>query len=76
MARRRLCRYLVVRRRDVLGYAEYFGPMVSDPRSSERDAERLYGKKGHTVEAVAWSKVTAAQRAECRRQEKERSGQR
>jgi hypothetical protein len=49
--------YLVVRTRDVLGYLEYLGPMYSKHADAQMDAERLYGKPGHTVTAFPWWKV-------------------
>lgn len=59
---RRVCRYIVIRTRDILGYQEHLGPVLSTPDDIHRDAERLYGKPGHTLSWVSWSKATKAQK--------------
>lgn len=55
---RRVCQYLVTRIRNIYGYAEHFGPVVSRPGDIRRDAQRLYGKDGYTLKWKAWSKAT------------------
>lgn len=54
--------YIVIRRRDIYGYLEHLGPMVSTPTSVEQDAKRLYGKPGYSVRWVALSRATESQK--------------
>ena len=63
---RRICRYAVIRKKNVLGYEEYFGPMVSSPQESRRDAERLYGKPGHSLKVIAWATTSSLVKRLCR----------
>lgn len=58
----RACEFLVLRIRDILGYVEYFGPMVSTPKMCQADAQRLYGKPGYRVKTLALSKCSKAQK--------------
>jgi hypothetical protein len=51
--------YLVIRRKLVLGYVEYLGPMYSMPSMCRADAERLYGKPGYYLEVVPWRKASS-----------------
>lgn len=62
----RHARYIVIRTRELLGYREYLGPVVSTPRTIHYDARRLYRKPGHRLRWVAWSRATAWQRSQCR----------
>jgi hypothetical protein len=60
--RRDACEFLVMRIRDILGYVEYFGPMVSCVKDCKADAERLYGKPGYRTKTLAWSKASQRQK--------------
>ncbi len=62
----RVCQYIVIRQHDLLGYVEYLGPMVSVPSSVWSDANRLFGKPGHTITWVSLSKATPQQKRECK----------
>jgi hypothetical protein len=60
---RRITTYVVIRTRDLFGYQEYLGPMVSCFRDRAGDARRLYGLRGHTLECVPVERLTDYQRA-------------
>lgn len=62
----RVCFYLVIRTRNVLGYQEFFGPMPSNPHEAQHDADRLYGKANHTITVVAWSKAKLWQKQQAK----------
>jgi hypothetical protein len=55
--RRTACQYLVVRERKVLGYREYFGPLLSCPADIAADARRLYGGDDYLLSWRPWSNV-------------------
>ena len=72
---KKISKYLVIRIREVLGYRDYFGPMVSYSRHGARtplrseaqaDAERLFGKPGHRVEIKPWSVAPKHEKAKVR----------
>ena len=55
-------KYLVIRIRDIYRYAEYFGPMVSCAKDRVQDAQRLYGRPGHTIKVISWRQANAYQK--------------
>jgi hypothetical protein len=50
-----VCQYLVIRERKVLGYREYFGPVISCPGDIAGDAQRLYGGDDYLLSWRPWS---------------------
>lgn len=66
--------YIVKRVHGLFGYTEFLGPVVSTPQDIEADATRLYGKAGHLLTWVAYSKASKAEREACARAYEERGG--
>ena len=51
-------KYIVIRRRNVLGYAEVLGPLLSNAHEVQAHAHRLFAKKDHTLEVIPWSQAS------------------
>lgn len=56
--------YLIIRTKDILGYTEHLGPILSTPQEIKKDANRLYGKSGYAIAYKPHSEATDKQKQE------------